>query len=160
MMYPVKFTMNGEEISAFVPMNQTALTVIRSQFGMTGAKPGCEAGECGACTILVDGKPMNACLMLAPELDGKAITTVEGLAQNGKLSKLQEKFIEHSALQCGYCIPGFLMSGTAFLNSNPAPTREEIIECIGGNLCRCTGYKRIIDAIEDAAGLYKGGENS
>lgn len=160
MMYPINVTINGEEISTYVPVNQTALTVIREQFGLTGAKPGCEAGECGSCTVLIDGKPMNACLMLAPELDGKRLDTVEGLAVGGNLTKLQEKFIEHAAIQCGYCTPGFLMSGTALLNENPKPTREEIKEYIGGNLCRCTGYKRIIDAIEDAAGLYKGGENS
>lgn len=150
-MHTIEFSINGEALTLLVEDNQTALRVIREQAGFTGTKPGCEAGECGACTILVNGKPVNACLMLAPELDGKEITTVEGLADGDNLSVLQQKFIDHAALQCGYCTPGFLMSATALLNENPHPTRQEIVEAISGNLCRCTGYKRIIEAIEDAA---------
>ena len=158
MEHKIKFYVNDEQVSLTVPSYYTALRVLREQLDLTGAKEGCGAGECGACTVIINGNPVNACLVLAPELDGCRITTVEGLSKNGKLSPLQEKFIEHAALQCGYCTPGFLMTATALLEENPKPTREEIAEGISGNLCRCTGYKRIIDAIEDVAKNYKGGK--
>ena len=156
-MHTVHFQINDEAVTLQVSDHHTVLRVIREQLNLTGVKPGCEAGECGACTILVDGKAVNACLMLAPEMDGRNIKTVEGLAKNGELTLLQQKFIEHTALQCGYCTPGFLMSATALLSENPHPTRQEIVESIAGNLCRCTGYKRIIEAIEDAAAQMEGG---
>lgn len=145
----VKFTLNGEPIELEVQPNHTALRVIREQLDLTGAKEGCGAGECGACTIIVDGLAVNSCLMLAPELDGKNVLTVEGLAKGGKLTDIQQAFIDHVALQCGYCTPGFIMSTTAFLEENKEPTREEIEIALSGNLCRCTGYKRIIEAVED-----------
>ena len=145
----VNFKLNGEDVSLLVAPNHTALRVIREQLDLTGAKEGCGAGECGACTIIVDGLAVNSCLMLAPELDGKNVLTVEGLAKNGKLTDIQQAYIDHAALQCGYCTPGFIMSTTAFLEENKAPTREEIEIALSGNLCRCTGYKRIIEAVED-----------
>ncbi|MBR1453837.1 MAG: (2Fe-2S)-binding protein [Lachnospiraceae bacterium] len=145
----VKFILNGVPIELEVQPNHTALRVIREQLDLTGAKEGCGAGECGACTIIVDGLAVNSCLMLAPELDGKNVLTVEGLAKDGKLTDIQQAFIDHVALQCGYCTPGFIMSTTAFLEENKKPNREEIEISLSGNLCRCTGYKRIIEAVED-----------
>lgn len=160
MKYKVSFFVNDEPVELYVPANMTLLYVLRDMLDLTGAKDGCSAGECGACTVIVDGKPVNACLILAPELDGKHITTVEGLSVNGKLSPLQEAFIEHAALQCGYCTPGFLMTAAALLNENPHPTREQITKGISGNLCRCTGYKSIVEAIEDVASHYEGGKRT
>ena len=145
----IKFTLNGEPMEMDVAPNHTALRVIREELDLTGAKEGCGAGECGACTIIVDGLAVNSCLMLAPELDGKNVLTVEGLAKDGKLTDIQQAFIDHVALQCGYCTPGFIMSATALLEENKKPTREEIEIALAGNLCRCTGYKRIIEAVED-----------
>ena len=148
----VAFFVNEEAVELDVQPNRTMLTVIRDDLHLTGTKSGCAAGECGACTVIVDGKPVNACLVLAPEMDGMHITTIEGVADHdGNLSPLQKAFVEHAALQCGFCTPGFVMSATALLNENPTPTREEIKHAIAGNLCRCTGYIRIIEAIEDVA---------
>ncbi len=156
--YTVCFTINGEETELEVQANRTMLNVIRDQLDLTGTKVGCGAGECGACTVIVNGKPVNACLVLAPEMDGMDITTIEGIADNdGNLSPLQQAFVDHAALQCGFCTPGFIMSGTALLNENPHPSRDEIKRAISGNLCRCTGYVRIIEAIEDAANRMEGG---
>ena len=137
--------------------SETLLHVLREKLGYTGTKEGCGAGECGACTIIMDGQAVNACLVLAPEANGKVITTVEGLAHGGEISPLQESFIDHSALQCGFCTPGMLMSAEAMLRENPHPTREEINRNMSGNLCRCTGYKKIVESIEDviAKGVYQ-----
>ncbi len=157
MKYRVNFFVNDEPVELYVDANRTMLNVLREDLCLTGSKEGCGAGECGACTVIVDGLPVNACLVLAPELDGMHITTVEGLAKDGQLSVLQQSFIDHTALQCGFCTPGFIMSGTALLMENPDPSREEIVRAISGNLCRCTGYVRIIEAIEDAAKRMKGG---
>ena len=158
--YPVKFYVNEEPVELDVQANRTMLNVIRDDLHLTGTKVGCGAGECGACTVIVDGKPINACLVLAPEMDGMHITTIEGIAdRDGNLSPLQKAFVEHTALQCGFCTPGFVMSATALLNENPHPTRDEIKHAISGNLCRCTGYIRIIEAIEDVANQSKGGAN-
>ncbi|MCL2695707.1 MAG: (2Fe-2S)-binding protein [Clostridiales bacterium] len=157
MKYRVKFWVNEEPVELEVSANRTLLNVLRDELYLTGTKEGCGAGECGACTVIVDGKPVNACLVLAPELDGKHITTVEGLAKDGELSPLQQAFVKNAALQCGFCTPGFLMSGTALLQENPNPTREEIVRAISGNLCRCTGYVRIVESIEEVAAQYKGG---
>lgn len=151
MKYTVNFFVNDEPITLDVDANKTMLRVLREELALTGAKEGCGAGECGACTVIMDGKPINACLVLAPELDGRRISTVEGLAKDGKLSPLQESFVELAALQCGFCTPGFLMSATALLDENPHPSREEILDAINGNLCRCTGYVRVMEAIQRAA---------
>lgn len=151
MKYRVNFFLNEEPMELYVDANRTMLNVLRDELCYTGTKEGCGAGECGACTVIVDGLPINACLVLAPEMDGMHITTVEGLSKDGELSPLQKAFVEHAALQCGFCTPGFIMSGTALLMENPQPNREEIVRAISGNLCRCTGYARIIEAIEDVA---------
>ncbi|SCY73537.1 (2Fe-2S)-binding protein [Alkaliphilus peptidifermentans] len=151
MKYDIHFTLNHEEISMTVAPNRTLLEVLREDLDLTGAKEGCGAGECGACTVLVNKKPINACLMLAVEADGKDILTIEGLSQGTELDALQLSFIDNGALQCGYCTPGMIMSGKALLMEKPAPTEEEVIEAINGNLCRCTGYKKIVEAILAAA---------
>ncbi len=157
MEYCVKFCVNDESVELTVNGNETLLTVLREKLGLTGTKEGCAAGECGACTVIMDGQAINACLVLAPELDGTVISTVEGLANGEELSPLQESFIDHAALQCGFCTPGMLMSAEAMLRENPTPTREEINRNMSGNLCRCTGYKKIVEAIEDviAKGVYQ-----
>jgi len=129
----------------------TLLHALREKLGFTGTKNGCEAGECGGCTVLVDGEPVNSCLVLAVELDGKEITTIEGLSENGQLSPLQQAFADLNAVQCGYCTPGMLMASTALLRRNPDPTELDIQEALVGNLCRCTGYQRIIDAVMKAS---------
>ena len=158
MKYKVNFFINEDPVELYVDANKTMLNVLREDLCLTGTKEGCGAGECGACTVIVDGKPLNACLVLAPEMDGMHITTIEGVAKGDELSPIQQSFIDHAAVQCGFCTPGFIMSATALLEENPSPTREEIVSAISGNLCRCTGYIRIIEAIEDAAERMKGGE--
>ena len=145
--HEIRLIVNGQQEELSIPSNMTLLHALREELGFTGTKNGCEAGECGACTVLVDGEPVNSCLTLAVELDGQEITTVEGLAVNGKLTPLQEKFAELNAVQCGYCTPGVLLAATALLRRNPKPTQEDIQSALVGNLCRCTGYQRIIDAI-------------
>ena len=151
MKYRVNFFVNEEPVELYVEANKTLLRVLREELALPGTKEGCGAGECGACTVIVDGKPVNACLVLAPELDGMHITTIEGLAKDGELTPIQQSFVDLAALQCGFCTPGFVMSATALLEETPHPTREEIIDAISGNLCRCTGYARIVEAIERAA---------
>lgn len=157
MEYRVKFYVNDAPVELTVPANRTLLSVLRDDLALTGTKEGCGAGECGACTVIMDGLAVNACLILAPELNGKHIETVVGLAKGDQLSPLQESFIEHMALQCGFCTPGMLMSAESLLRENPHPTREEIATAMSGNLCRCTGYKKIVEAIEDVAakGVYE-----
>ena len=149
--HTITLIINGQTEELLVPSNMTLLHVLRDQLGLTGTKNGCEAGECGACTILVDGEPVNSCLALAVELDGREITTIEGLSSNGKLTPLQQAFADLNAVQCGYCTPGMLMAATALLKRNPKPTQEDIQKAMVGNLCRCTGYQRIIDAIMEAS---------
>jgi aerobic carbon-monoxide dehydrogenase small subunit len=149
--HSITVTVNGAQERLDVPSNMTLLQMLRERLGLTGAKNGCEAGECGACTVLVGGEPVNSCMMLAVEADGQEVLTVEGLAPEGELSRLQKAFIEHNAVQCGFCTPGMLMSAHALLQRNPQPSEQEIKEALVGNLCRCTGYVRIIDAIEDVA---------
>ena len=149
--HTIKLIINGQTEELLVPSNMTLLHVLRDQLGLTGTKNGCEAGECGACTILVDGEPVNSCLALAVELDGREITTIEGLSSNGKLTPLQQAFADLNAVQCGYCTPGMLMAATALLRRNPKPSQEDIQKAMVGNLCRCTGYQRIIDAIMEAS---------
>jgi carbon-monoxide dehydrogenase small subunit len=135
----------------------TLLQMLREELALTGTKNGCEAGECGACTVLVNGEPVNSCMMLAVEADGREILTVEGLAPEGRLSPLQQAFVEHNAVQCGFCTPGMLMSAQALLQRNPSPTEAEIKEALVGNLCRCTGYVRIVQAVQTAAADLGGG---
>jgi carbon-monoxide dehydrogenase small subunit len=149
--HTISLIINGTEEQLQVPSNMTLLHALRDKLGFTGTKNGCEAGECGACTVLVDGEPMNSCLVLAVELNGREITTVEGLAENGKLTLLQQAFADLNAVQCGYCTPGMLMSATALLRRNPHPSEIDIQEALVGNLCRCTGYQRIIDAVLKAS---------
>jgi len=147
----IKLIINGQTEELMVSSNMTLLHLLRDQIGLTGTKNGCEAGECGACTVLVDGEPVNSCLSLAVELDGREITTIEGLSSNGKLTPLQQSFADLNAVQCGYCTPGMLLAATALLKRNPKPTEEDIQKAMVGNLCRCTGYQRIIDAIMEAS---------
>ncbi len=154
--HTISLIINGTEEQLQVPSNMTLLHALRDKLGFTGTKNGCEAGECGACTVLVDGEPMNSCLVLAVELNGREITTVEGLVENGKLTPLQQAFADLNAVQCGYCTPGMLMSATALLRRNPHPSEIDIQEALLGNLCRCTGYQRIIDAVLKAS--RNGGE--
>lgn len=142
---------NGRIHELYASVHKTLLEVLREDLGLVGTKHGCELGECGACTVLVDGKPTLSCLALPVNLQGTAITTIEGLGSIAKLSPLQVAFAETGAVQCGYCTPGMLLSAKALLDSNPDPTREEIKEALSGNLCRCTGYLRILEAVERAA---------
>ena len=144
----IKFMLNGEEVEHAVDTHKTLLKMVREDFDLTGAKEGCGAGECGACTVIMNGRAVNACLVFAVEADGQELLTIEGLSIDGVLDPLQVSFIENAALQCGYCTPGMIMTAKALLNENPNPTTDEIKEGISGNLCRCTGYKKIIEAIE------------
>ena len=149
--YCVKFCVNNEPVELTVSGSETLLHVLREKLGYTGTKEGCGAGECGACTIILNGKAVTSCIVLAVEAEGAQITTVEGLSKNGKLSILQEEFVSQDALQCGFCTPGFLMSTRALLDQNPNPTDEEIVEVLSGNLCRCTGYIPILQAVKRTA---------
>jgi aerobic-type carbon monoxide dehydrogenase small subunit (CoxS/CutS family) len=146
----IRLTLNGEEMDVSFAPYKTLLEVLREDLGHTGTKHGCELGECGACAVLVEGKPILSCLALAIECAGKSILTVEGLAQNGALHPLQEAFADSGAAQCGYCTPGILVTAKALLDENPHPTRGQIREAIAGNLCRCTGYFQIFEAVEEA----------
>ena len=143
----IHVTVNGVPYEKSVPCNQTLLRFLREDLFLTSVKEGCDEGECGACTVLLDGRPVNSCLVLAAELDGREVLTAEGLAEDGRLHPLQEAFIEAGAVQCGYCTPGMLISGIALLNLYPHPTREQIRKEMEGNICRCTGYTRIADAV-------------
>jgi len=148
----ISVEVNGKTEYLTVPSNMTLLEMLRDRLALTGAKNGCSAGECGACTILLDEEPVNSCMMLALEAHGHSITTVEGLArEDGRLSPLQEAFAKHNAVQCGFCTPGMLLSAQALLNRNPDPNDAEIREALVGNLCRCTGYVRIVEAIGAAS---------
>jgi carbon-monoxide dehydrogenase small subunit len=146
----IRFTINGQAEELEIPADISALKLIRDILKLKGTKEGCGIGECGACTIRVDGKAVNSCLMLAAQLDGRDVQTVEGLETSEGLHPIQEAFLEHHAVQCGFCTPGLLMSARALLDENPDPDREEISKAISGNLCRCTGYQQIFASIEDA----------
>ncbi|MDH3799874.1 MAG: (2Fe-2S)-binding protein [Desulfobacterales bacterium] len=150
-MFSINFTINGENQQLDIPAGMTALELIRDRLELKGTKEGCGIGECGACTIMVDGRAVNACLMFAAQLDGREISTVESLRQAGQLHPIQEAFAKQHAVQCGFCTPGLLMSTHALLTEKSNPDRSEIVKAISGNLCRCTGYHSIIAAIENAA---------
>jgi carbon-monoxide dehydrogenase small subunit len=152
----IRFILNGEKTIIDAPPDRRAVDVLREDLGLTGTKEGCGSGECGCCAVLVDGESRLSCLMLAAQLEGRKITTIEGLAGKGGLHVLQESFVASGAVQCGFCSPGMVIAAADLLACNPNPTREEIREGLSGNLCRCTGYQMIVDAVESAAGKIKG----
>lgn len=152
----LKLTVNGEDREILIESHKTLLEVLREDLGLTGTKRGCDLGTCGACTVLIDGKPWLSCLTLAIAVQGKKITTIEGLAEDGKLHPLQSSFIEKGAIQCGFCTPGMILTVKAFLDENPSPSEEEVKRAISGNLCRCTGYVKIIEAILSVSGSESG----
>lgn len=154
----LRFMLNGESYALKVFPWRTLLEVLREDLQMTGAKEGCGQGECGSCTVIMNGKTVNSCLVLALEADGQEITTVEGLAEGDVLHPIQEAFVEEAGMQCGFCTPGMIMSAKYLLDKNPAPNEEEIREGIAGNFCRCTGYTKIIESIKTASELMKGGK--
>ncbi len=151
MEYTLTFSVNKEPVEIVVAPHLTLLDVLRDTLGLTGAKEGCGSGDCGACTVLVNAEPVCSCLMLAVEAEGQEVTTVEGLASNGELHPLQKALIAYGGLQCGFCTPGVLMSSVALLTRNPRPSEHEIREALAGNLCRCTGYDKIVRAVQAAA---------
>jgi aerobic carbon-monoxide dehydrogenase small subunit len=142
----VKMRVNGEEVIGWVEPRRTLLDFVRDDLNLTGTKKGCDLGNCGACTVLIDGKPINSCLVLAVEAEGREILTIEGLSEGRELHPIQAAFIQHGAVQCGYCTPGMILSTKALLDENPCPTEQEVRVAISGNLCRCTGYKKIVEA--------------
>jgi carbon-monoxide dehydrogenase small subunit len=143
----INFTVNGLEYDLVIPVNRTLTQVLRENLRLTGTKQGCAVGDCGSCTVLLNGLPVNSCLVLAVEADGQEITTIEGLAQDEQLHPIQQAFVEHGGIQCGFCTPGMILSSKALLDKNPTPTEREIREAISGNLCRCTGYQKIVESI-------------
>lgn len=147
----IELKINGEQFDLEIDEHRTLLEVLRENLELTGTKKSCDEGNCGACTVLLDGKPANSCLLLAVEAQGKEITTIEGLMVDGKLHPLQEAFVTKGAIQCGFCSPGMILSAKALLDENPKPTEEEIRKAIEGNLCRCTGYQKIVEAIKSVA---------
>ena len=152
----VTFMLNGREVETIVKPLMTLQTLLREQLGYTATKTGCRQGGCGSCTVLVNGKPMLSCLLPVEDVEGQAVTTLEGIASTDGLHPLQQAFFDNYAIQCGYCTPGQIMVAKALLDRNPHPTREQIVEALSGNLCRCTGYASIIQAVEDAAGRLAG----
>jgi aerobic carbon-monoxide dehydrogenase small subunit len=154
---PITLDINGEGYEALVEPDRTLLDVLRTELGLTGTKTNCLDAECGVCTVLVDGLAVNSCLYLAVVAQGRAITTIEGLAPAGTLHPLQQTFVEHGAVQCGYCIPGMILSAKAYLDNHPQPSEGEVREALAGNLCRCTGYQKIVDAVLAAAGRMAAG---
>lgn len=153
----VVLRVNGITYNLDVETHRTLVEVLRETLGLTGTKKSCNEGECGACTVLIDGKPAASCLVLAVAAEGKEVTTIEGLAQGTKLHPLQEAFVKHMAIQCGFCTPGMVMAAKAFLDHNPKPTAAEVRKAISGNLCRCTGYQQIVDAVLAASTAMHGG---
>ncbi len=150
--YLITLKVNGDEHTLVVKANTLLVNVLRDQLDLTGTKKGCELGDCGSCTVLINGKPVNSCIILAVEVDGQEITTIEGVAENAQLDSLQESFIDNGAIQCGYCTPGMVLSAKALLTKNPHPTEKEVRQAISGNLCRCTGYVNIVKAVIHASG--------
>ena len=153
----LRSTINGEVVEVLVQPYETLLDALREELNLTGPKEGCGTGDCGACTVHLDGKPVASCLMLAMQARGRSVSTIEGLSDNGTLHPLQDAFVRHGVPQCGFCIPGVLMAASALLAENPSPTEEEIRYGIAGNLCRCTGYTKMIAAIAEAAQITAGG---
>lgn len=147
----IKFNLNGKDTVCEIKPGTRLLDMLREDLLLTGTKEGCGIGECGACTVIVDGKAVNSCLTLAASVDGKHVLTIEGIAQDGELAPIQKAILAHHALQCGFCTPGIVMSAKALLDENPNPTREQIKTAIEGNICRCTGYQQVVEAIEDVA---------
>lgn len=156
MKHLIHFTVNGESCEFMLEPNELLLDVLRNRLDLTGTKEGCGTGDCGACTVIVDGKTVNSCLMLAIEANGKEILTIEGLAKEGMMEGIQENFIKEGAIQCGFCTPGMVLSAKSLLDENPHPTEEEIKMGIAGNLCRCTGYVKIIKAIQASSVIRDG----
>ncbi len=155
----IELTVNGAPRSVEITPSMRLLDMLRNVLGLTSVKEGCSEGECGACTVLLDGKAVTSCTVLAVQARGKSVVTIEGLSSDGTLHPIQQAFVDHDAIQCGFCTPGMIMAAYALLKHNPSPTREEIQRGIEGNLCRCTGYLPIIDAIEDAARRMKAHES-
>jgi aerobic-type carbon monoxide dehydrogenase small subunit (CoxS/CutS family) len=144
-------TVNGEHHEVLTEPHRTLLDVLRADLGLTGTKENCLEAECGVCTVLLDGRAVNACILLAAQCQGRHVLTIEGLGRDGQLHPLQQAFIDHGAVQCGYCIPGMILSAKAYLDEHPAPTEAQVREALAGNLCRCTGYQKIVDAVLAAA---------
>ncbi len=151
--HQITVKVNGSQELVNVPSNMTLMMMLRESLSLTGTKNGCSAGECGACTVLMNGEPVNSCMVLAVEANGQEITTIEGLAKDGQLDVVQQMIIEKGGVQCGFCTPGMLISARALLNRNPHPSEQDVVEALVGNLCRCTGYTRIIKSVQAAAGL-------
>jgi aerobic carbon-monoxide dehydrogenase small subunit len=147
----ITLNVNNREYDLVIPVNQTLTQVLRENLRLTGTKQGCSVGDCGSCTVLLDGEPVNSCLVLAVEADGRQIQTIEGLAEDGKLHPVQQAFVELGGIQCGFCSPGMILTAKSLLDKNPDPTESEIREAISGNLCRCTGYQKIVESIQSAA---------
>jgi aerobic-type carbon monoxide dehydrogenase small subunit (CoxS/CutS family) len=158
MMQKISFTLNGKKTEVDIDPTQTLLWVIRNHVGLTGTKYGCGTGFCGACTVIIDDEAVRSCTLPVGDIAGKRVITIEGLSKNGKLHPLQQAFVEHDALQCGFCTPGMIMNATALLTKNPKPTKQEIVEGMEDNLCRCGAHVRIIKAVETAAASLKGGK--
>ena len=154
----IRFTLNNQAVEATVEGGKRLVDFLREDMGLTGTKVGCGEGDCGACTVLVDGLTANSCMMLAAQIDGRSVLTIEGLGDYDKLHPLQEAFIAEGAVQCGFCTPGMILSAKALLDQQPKPNRAEILKAISGNLCRCTGYQKIANAIERVAGTKGGAE--
>lgn len=156
----IRLTVNGEPVEAAVSYNQTLVQFLREDLGLTGTKHGCGLGDCGACTVILDGKPVNSCLVLAVQAHDCDVLTIEGLAENGELHPIQQAFVDKGAIQCGFCTPGMILSAKALLEEKPNPSELDIRTAISGNLCRCTGYQKIVEAIDEAAKSIGGREES